>query len=94
LFESSATGNHIKKADITFRKAGKKEGQLEYFKITLTDLLVSSFQLSDSAGADLPTEQVSLNFSKIEFDYKEQKQDGTLGGSVKAGYDIKAAKKV
>lgn len=94
LFLASATGDHIKKAEVTFRKAGKKDGQLEYFKVTLSDLLISSYQFSDSAGHDLPVEQVSLNFSKIEFDYKEQKQDGTLGGSVKTGYDIKLAKKV
>jgi type VI secretion system secreted protein Hcp len=94
LFEASATGHHIKKGEITFRKAGQKEGQLEYFKVTLTDLLVSSYQLSDHAGATLPNEQVSLNYAKIEFDYKEQKADGSLGGSVKAGYDLKLAKKV
>ncbi len=34
--------------------------------------------------------QISLNFSKIEFEYKEQKPDGTLGGAVKAGYDVKS----
>lgn len=94
LFEASATGNHIKKADLTFRKAGQSGGQQEYFKVTLTDLLVSSYQLSDHSGADLPTEQISINFAKIEVDYKEQKADGSLGGSVKAGYDLKLSKKV
>ena len=39
-------------------------------------------------------DQVSLNYSKIEFEYKEQKADGSLGGAVKAGYDLKANKKV
>lgn len=94
LFLACATGDHIKKAELTFRKAGQKAGQLEYYKITLSDLLVSSFQQSDSSGHDLGTEQVSMNFSKIEFDYKEQKPDGSLGGSVKSGYDIKTAKSV
>jgi type VI secretion system secreted protein Hcp len=37
---------------------------------------------------------VSLNFSKIEYEYKEQKPDGTLGGTVKAGYDVKAMKAI
>jgi type VI secretion system secreted protein Hcp len=93
LFHASASGEHIKKAEITFRKAGKE--QQEYFKITISDCLVSSYQVSDSAGgAMLPSESVSLNFAKIEFDYKEQKPDGTLGGSVKAGWDVKANKKV
>jgi type VI secretion system secreted protein Hcp len=93
LFLASATGEHIKSGLITFRKAGTKEGQVEYMKIKLSDLLVSSYQLSDHAGADLPQEQVSINFSKIEFEYKEQKQDGSLGGAVTAGYDLKTAKK-
>jgi type VI protein secretion system component Hcp len=39
-------------------------------------------------------DQISLNFSKIEMGYKEQKADGTLGGEVKAGWDVKANKKV
>jgi type VI secretion system secreted protein Hcp len=93
LFLASASGEHIKKAEVTFRKAGKD--QQEYLKITVSDILVSSYQVSDShGGTTLPSESVSLNFAKIEFDYKEQKADGTLGGSVKAGWDVKANKKV
>jgi type VI protein secretion system component Hcp len=34
-------------------------------------------------------ERFSLNFSKVEFEYKEQKADGTLGGAIKTQYDIK-----
>lgn len=40
----------------------------------------------------LPQDQVSLNFAKIEVEYKEQKPDGTLGGAVKAGWDLKQNK--
>jgi len=39
-------------------------------------------------------DQVSLNFAKIEVEYKEQKADGTLGGSIKSGYDLKQMKEV
>ena len=46
-------------------------------------------------GADgLPSEQLSLNFSKINFEYKEQGADGSLKGTVAGGYDVKANKKV
>jgi len=92
LLLACATGQHIKKAEITFRKAGQKEGQVEYLKYTLSDVLVSSFQESDHSGGDLALDQFSLNYAKIEVDYKEQKADGSLGGSIKAGYDLKAAK--
>jgi type VI secretion system secreted protein Hcp len=93
LFLMCATGEHIKKAVLTARKAGKD--QQEYYQVTLSDLLVSSFQTGGSSHGDVvPTDQLSLNFAKIEFEYKPQKEDGTLGAAVKAGYDVKANKKV
>ena len=87
-----ATGEHIKKAVLTCRKAGKE--QQEFYKITFTDLLVSSFQTGGSAHSDVPTDQISLNYSKIEWEYKEQKADGTLAGPIKAGYNLKENKAV
>jgi type VI secretion system secreted protein Hcp len=93
LMLACANGEHVKKAVLTCRKAGK-EAQ-EFLKVTMSDLLVSSYQTSGSGHADiLPTDQISLNYSKIEFEYKEQKADGTLGGAVKAGWDVKANKAV
>ncbi len=91
LLLACATGEHIKKATLVCRKAGKE--QQEYLKITLSDLLVSSFQTGGSEGSGvLPMDQISLNYTKIEYEYKEQKVDGTLGGAIKAGYDLKANK--
>jgi type VI secretion system secreted protein Hcp len=93
LMLACADGEHLKKAVLTCRKAGKE--QQEFLKVTLSDLLVSSYQTGGSArGEVVPLDQISLNYSKIEFEYKEQKADGTLGGAVKAGYDVKANKKV
>ena len=93
LMLACATGEHIKKAVLTCRKAGKE--QQEFLIITFSDLLVSSFQTGGASGAgDLPTDQISLNYAKIEFEYKEQKADGTMGGAIKAGYDLKQNKKV
>ncbi|MGB9605218.1 MAG: Hcp family type VI secretion system effector [Bryobacteraceae bacterium] len=88
LFLACARGDHIKSAVLTCRKAGKD--QQEYLKVTFSDILVSSFQTSGAASSDmLPMDQISLNFSKIEFEYREQKPDGTLGGAIKAWYDLK-----
>lgn len=93
LLLANAGGDHIKSAILTCRKAGKD--QQEFLKITLTDVLVSSYQTGGSGHGDIiPTDQISLNFAKIEYGYKEQKPDGTLGGEVKAGWDLKANKKV
>ncbi len=92
LMQGCATGEHIKEATLTCRKAGGS--QQEYLKIKFSDLLISSYQTGGSNGDVVPVDQISLNFSKIEFEYKEQKKDGSLGGAVKAGYDLKANKKV
>lgn len=93
LLLACATGQHIAKAVLVCRKAGTD--QQEFLKVTFSDLLVSSYQTGGSSHGDIvPTDQISLNFAKIEFEYKEQKPDGTLGGTVKAGYDLKANKKL
>lgn len=93
LMLACAGGDHIKKAQLTCRKAGKD--QQEFLVIKFTDLLVSSFQTSGSARGDIvPQNQIALNFSKIEYEYKPQKADGTLDSPAKAGWDLKANKKV
>ncbi|MBS1825240.1 MAG: type VI secretion system tube protein Hcp [Acidobacteria bacterium] len=93
LMLACACGEHINKATLVCRRAGTE--QQEYLKIVLTDVLVSSYQVGGSSHGDVvPTDQFSLNYAKIEFDYKPQKQDGTLDSSVKAGYNIKENKKV
>jgi type VI secretion system secreted protein Hcp len=91
LMLACANGQHIPKAVLTMRKAGKE--QQEYAKITLSDLLVASYQTGGSGKGDIvPLEQIALNYAKIEFEYKEQKTDGSLGSPVKAGWDVKANK--
>ena len=92
LMLACANGEHIKEAILSVRKAGKE--QQDYLKITLNDLLVSSYQTGGSHGDVVPSDQISLNFSKIQFEYKEQKTDGSLGGPVKAGWDVKKNEKV
>jgi len=88
LMLACAQGDHIKNAILTCRKAGKD--QQEYLKITFSDLMVSSYQASASGRAEVvPVEQITFNYTKIEFEYKEQKADGTLAGAVKTFYDVK-----
>ena len=91
LMKACATGQHIKVATFTARKAGKD--QQEFLTVKLTDVLVSSFQSGGFEGSQaVPTDQVSLNFAKIEVDYKPQKADGTLGPPEHFKYDLKTNK--
>jgi type VI secretion system secreted protein Hcp len=91
LMEACATGQHIKTATLSARKAGK--GQQEYLTFKFQDLLVSSFQTGGAESADFfPTDQVSFNFAKLEVEYKPEKADGSLGTPVQFRYDLKANK--
>lgn len=91
LMKACATGQHIKTAILSARKAGK--GQQEYLTFKFYDVLVSSYQTGGSEQGDVtPTDAVSFNFAKIEVVYKAQKPDGTLGPGADFKYDLKANK--
>jgi type VI secretion system secreted protein Hcp len=92
LFLACAAGEHIKSAWITAHRASAKAS--EYFlKWSFSDLLISSY-LTGGASGEAPVDSVSFNFSKIEVEYKEQKLDGTLAASIKAGWDLKKNVKI
>jgi type VI secretion system secreted protein Hcp len=93
LMLACATGQHIKKAVLFVRKAGGD--QQDYYVITMTDLLVSSYQSGGSEGSNaLPVDQFALNFTTVKFEYKPQKPDGSLDAAVTAGYNLKENKKL
>jgi type VI secretion system secreted protein Hcp len=92
LMLACASGEHIKKAVLIARRAGKE--QQEYLKYSFSDLLVSSFNIEGHDHEPVPKETFSFNFATIEKEYKEQKSDGTLGGAVKAGWKRKENTKV
>jgi type VI secretion system secreted protein Hcp len=99
LFLMCATGEHIPQAKLVCRKSGS--GQQDFLTVTFGNCLVSSFKtvgnmplgpsmvtLQD-ADTVLPTDVLSLNFARIEIEYKEQKNDGSMGAVIKSGYDLK-----
>jgi type VI secretion system secreted protein Hcp len=92
LILACATGQHIPKAAMAMRKAGGD--QKEYLKITLEDVMVSSYSTSGAGGGESPTESISLAFGKITFEYFEQDNKGTTTSSGKAGWDVKQNKQV
>jgi type VI secretion system secreted protein Hcp len=91
LWLACVSGQHIKSAVLTCRKAGK--AQLEFLTITLTDVTVSSYEI-DGSDEELPLDQVALSFAKVETAYTPQDPTGKAQPSVKAGWDAKANKKV
>jgi type VI secretion system secreted protein Hcp len=91
LLIACATGVHFKTAVLTARAAGKTP--LEFLTIKFSDVLVSSFQETGHEG-DRPVEEVALDYARIEITYRPQTATGKPGAEVKAGWDLKANKKV
>ena len=90
LMLACCKGTHYDKATLVVRKAG--DTPLEYYKITMENLIVSSVSTGGSGGEDRLTENVSLNFSKFKVEYTPQDAKGAGGAAATAAWDIAANK--
>ena len=86
LMLAACNGKHFPDALLIVRKAGEKP--VEYLKIKLTDVLITSVSTGGSGGEDRLTENVSLNFAKVSVDYTPQKHDGSADSTLNMGWDI------
>jgi len=86
LVVAACKGTHIKQAVLTVRKAG--DTPLEYIKITLDGVLVSSLSTGGSGGEDRLTENLSLNFAKFKLEYTKQAEKGGKDATSTATWDV------
>jgi type VI secretion system secreted protein Hcp len=88
LFLSTCNGQHHDTATLTVRKAGTNP--VEYVKITMTEVMITSLSTGGSGGQDRLTENISLNFAKVKVEYTPQKADGSAEATQTVGWDIAA----
>ena len=89
LLLGCATGEHFTKAVLTVRKAGKT--QQPYITITMEEVMITSVSTGGSGGEDRLTENLSLNFAKVKFEYFYQDDKGVVSKTPMAmTYDIAA----
>lgn len=74
LLLACCAGTHYDDAELIVRKAG--DTPVEYIKVTMTEVLITSVSTGGSGGEDRLTENVSLNFAKVKFEYTEQDAQG------------------
>ncbi len=86
LFQSCCNGEHFPEALLTVRKAGKTP--LEYIKIKMEGVLITSLSTGGSGGEDRLMENVTLNFAKVSFNYTPQKPDGSGGAENEKTWNI------
>jgi len=89
-----ATGEHVKEVVLELcRSGGDKQPYMEY---KMTDAIVTSVRPGGSGhGENVPLEEVSFSYGKIEWKYTQTKVEGGKGsGNVAGGWDLKTNKKV
>ena len=87
LMTAVCNGKHYDQVNLTVRKAG--ETALEYIKIKMEQVIITSLSTGGSGGEDRLTENVTLNFAKFHYAYQPQKKDGAKdGGAIDSKWDI------
>jgi type VI secretion system secreted protein Hcp len=86
LSKNCAAGTHFKEATLSMSLAGGK--QEDFLVIKLKEVFVTSHQVSAGAGGEV-SDQISLSYGDIEYSYKPQKDDGSLDGEVKFGWNTR-----
>lgn len=88
LFSGCCSGKHFDKMTLTLLKSGGDD-PVPYLKYEMTDVMITSFNLSDSAGSgSLAVESLSLAYNTIEMTYTGQKDDGTPDAQTPIGWDL------
>jgi len=89
LLQACATGQHLKEATITHRKAGKQ--QHEFLIIKMNDVIITGVT-HGGTGEGTSSESVSMTFAKVDLEYRPTKQDGSLEAGIHFKFDLKIGK--
>ncbi|MBN7123568.1 Hcp family type VI secretion system effector [Erwinia billingiae] len=90
ILKYCASGKHFSKVELSVCKAGGT--QVEYTRITLEDVLVTSVEYSGTNEGDLVGLAYSFQASKIKQQYWEQSSSGGKGAESSTGWNIKENK--
>lgn len=89
LMKWCAKGEHISEAVLVVRKAGGTK-PLEYLKIKLLNVIVSSVSTGASSSDERLQETVSLNFQYFEVEYTPQNKQGAAEAGIPMAWNIAA----
>ena len=76
LMLACCSGKQYATAELVCRKAGGDE-QVEYIKVEMENVIITSVSTGGSSGEDRQTESVSLNFAQFKVTYTPQDNDGS-----------------
>ncbi|MBY0330208.1 MAG: type VI secretion system tube protein Hcp [Acetobacteraceae bacterium] len=88
LFEEALHGSLDRKVEIAFIRQGKGNKPVAYLTMKLEGCGISGFSMS--SGGDRPTESLTLNFDKVEYNY-DPISDDLSGKPIKYSWDLSKA---
>jgi type VI secretion system secreted protein Hcp len=106
LLLACAAGTHIKDAQFTFRLVASA---FEFYKVKLVDVVVASIGQVAGTGEQYPLtfgalaagadnhgflDEVTLDYAKIQWEYRTVGPSGKTAGPVTGGWDLTVNKKV
>ena len=92
LQQAAVTGKHFQKVVLVLRKAGADANNAVYYRVTMSDVFITRDAVNGgSGGSTTPTESLSLNFTKVLFEYANKNTDGSAGQfqNVQDSWDVK-----
>ena len=84
LNEACLKNVSVPKVVLTCRKAGKS--QYDFLAITFSKVYVTNCRID--TAAETPKMEFTLGFARLQVDYREQKQEGGLGGALSAIFEL------
>ncbi|CAN7245741.1 hypothetical protein ASF11_00010 [Acidovorax sp. Leaf76] len=90
VLKHCATGKHLGQVEISMCKAGGT--QIEFGKITLTDVMVTNVTVSGTSSGDTVVVNYAFQAAKIKTEYSEQTAQGGKGATSQMGFSIKENK--
>jgi type VI secretion system secreted protein Hcp len=92
LMSACSKGNQFTTATLVCRKSVGGATPTTYLTVTLTPVLVSKFNTgydpSNNLGDAIVVDNISLNFGKINVQYKSITNQGSTGPAVEGGYNL------
>jgi type VI secretion system secreted protein Hcp len=85
-------GKTIPKAKIEFFRADGAGTRVKYFEVELENVLVGMVKPHLGGDESYLSETVNLKYSKIKWNYMQQKIGGGAGGATVGGWDLAANK--
>jgi type VI secretion system secreted protein Hcp len=92
LFEACAKGTHFNTAEVSVVEEGGD--QPLFYKVVLSEVVLTSYQVSASARAGDPMESFGLSFRTLTNEFRAQKADGSLEPPIVGSFDFGDQKKL